>query len=340
MSDKFMSIFDFDTLYPVVNSLRCIKSEAEINLMREVCSISSKAHIYAMVNCMPTFQEFQLAALFREYFAYAGADDTAYFSVCGGGRNASVLHYEVNTEELNDGDLVLCDMGAKKDGMCSDITCTYPVNGKFTQIQKDIYNIVLEAQTSSIKMLKPGVAYADIQDNSFKVILKGLTKLGILKGDQQKMFEAKVHKIFMPHRLGHYLGFRTHDVGKPRKNLKPEDIEYNKQYLSVDEDILEENMCLTVEPGIYFIQSLAEKAKNDPDMSDFFDFDKLQEYWSVGGVRIEDDLRITSDGYENFTKVKCLSKINFKCPRTVEEIEKVMAQGKYVMPSHKIWNKT
>lgn len=299
----FSDKFDYDLLYPVVNSLRCIKTDLEIDLMRETCAISSRAHIYAMVNCMPTFYEYQLSALFREYFAHAGADDTAYFSVCAGGRNASVLHYEVNLEELKDGDLVLCDMGAKKDGMCSDITCTYPVNGKFSQIQKDIYNIVLKAQRTSIEMLKPGVAYADVQDNSFRVILDGLKKLGILKGDKQKMFELKVHKVFMPHRLGHYLGFRTHDVGKQRKVQRPGDTEYNKQYLSVDEDVLEKNMCLTVEPGIYFIKSLIQNAKDDPDMSPYFDFDKLEEYMSVGGVRIEDDLRITDEGYENFTKV-------------------------------------
>ena len=287
----------------MVNALRCIKTESEIKLMREICAISSRAHIYCMTNCMPSFQEYQLSALFREYFAYAGADDTAYFSICGGGRNASTLHYETNTDELKDGDLVLCDMGAKKNGMCSDITCTYPVNGKFTQNQKEIYNIVLEAQTSSIKMLKPGVEYSDIQDNAFRVILKGLTNLGILKGDQKEMFQLKIHKIFMPHRLGHYLGFRTHDVGKPRREKKPNDKEYNKQYLSVDEDILESNMCLTVEPGIYFIDSLIQKAKDDEDMNSYFDFDLLEHYRSVGGVRIEDDLRITNDGYENFTKV-------------------------------------
>lgn len=274
--------------------------------MRKICDISSRAHIYCMTNCLPTLQEYQLAALFKEYFSFANADDNAYYSICGGGRNAAVLHYETNTEELKDGDLVLCDMGGKKDGMCSDITCTYPVNGKFSQNQKDIYNIVLKAQTTSIKMLKPGVAYADIQENSFKVILDGLCKIGILKGNQDEMYNKKIHKIFMPHRLGHYLGFRTHDVGLQRPADKDKSIEYNKQYLSVDEDILQANMCLTVEPGIYFIESLIEDAKNNEDISNYFDFDLLEHYMSVGGVRIEDDLRITEDGYENFTKVRWL----------------------------------
>lgn len=303
LENAFSDSLDYDTLYPVINELRCIKSEKEINLMREICAISSQAHIYAMTNCMPTFLEYQLAALFTEYFSHGDADDHAYFPICGGGRNASVLHYETNTMELNDGDLVLCDMGAKKNGMCSDITCTYPVNGKFNPIQKQIYNIVLEAQTSSIKMLKPGIAYADVQDNAFRVILKGLSNLGILKGDLEKMFELKVHKIFMPHHLGHFLGFRTHDVGKRRTELKPDDTEYNKQYMTLWEVNLETNMCITVEPGIYFIDSLIQNAKDDGDLAPFFDFDMIQHYRSVGGVRIEDDLRITDDGYENFTKV-------------------------------------
>ena len=144
----------------------------------------------------------------------------------------------------------------------------------------------------------------------------------------------------MPHRLGHYLGFRTHDVGLQRPADKDKSTEYNKQYLSVDEDILQANMCLTVEPGIYFIESLIEDAKNNEDISNYFDFDLLEHYMSVGGVRIEDDLRITEDGYENFTKVRWLIiESNLQCPRTVEDIEKVMAQGKEIMPSHQIWHK-
>ena len=304
MENTFSDILDYNTIYPIVNSLRCIKSEAEIDLMRKICEISSRAHIYCMTNCLPTMMEYQLAALFKEYFAYADADDNAYFSICGCGRNAAVLHYETNTEPLKDGDLVLCDMGGKKDGMCSDITCTYPVSGKFSQDQKDIYNIVLKAQTTSIAMLKPGIPYADVQDNSFRVILDGLLKLGILKGDQTEMFNKKIHKIFMPHRLGHYLGFRTHDVGQQRPYDKTKSLEFNKQYLSVDEDILAKNMCLTVEPGIYFIESLIDGAKTNAEISDYFDFDLLEKYIPVGGVRIEDDLRITENGFENFTKVK------------------------------------
>ena len=306
LEKNFPDSLEYDLMYPVVNAVRCIKSEKEITLMREICDISSRAHIYAMTNCMPTFQEYQLGALFQEYFSYAGADDHAYYPICGGGRNASVLHYETNTEELQNGDLVLCDMGAKKDGMCSDITCTYPINGKFSPNQKQIYNIVLEAQTTSIEMLKPGVAYGDIQNNAFRVILKGLCNLGILKGDQNKMFQLKVFKVFMPHGLGHYLGYRTHDVGLQRRVFKTNNTEYSKQYLTLTEDILQPNMCLTVEPGIYFIDSLIQQAKDNEDISQFFDFDMVEHYRSVGGVRIEDDLRITSNGYENFTKVRLI----------------------------------
>lgn len=300
---EFASLLDYNTVYPIINNLRCIKSKAEIDLMRETCAISSKAHIYAMTNCMPTFNEYQLAALFQEYFAYAGADSNAYYPICGGGRNASILHYETNTEELKDGDLVLCDMGAQKNGMNSDITCTYPVNGKFSNNQKEIYNIVLKAQTTSIEMLKPDVPYSNVQDNAFMVILQGLIDLGLLQGDIQEMFQNKIHKVFMPHRLGHYLGYRTHDVGLQRKVTDPGNIEFNKQYDTIEEDILRPNMCLTVEPGIYFVSSLLDDVINDKEKAKYFNFDRINTFMSVGGVRIEDDLCITEIGYENFTKV-------------------------------------
>lgn len=271
--------------------------------MRETCLISSKAHIYAMSNVLPGLMEYQLSGMFQEYFAHAGGDDNAYPSICGGGRNASTLHYETNTDELQSGDLVLCDMGCKKNGMCSDITCTYPVSGTFSQTQKEIYELVLKAQSTSIAMLRPDVAYGDVQMNAFMVILQGLIDLKLLKGDIQAMYNLKVHKVFMPHHLGHYLGSRTHDVGLQRTVFKPEDKEYNKQYLSIWEDSLKANMCLTVEPGIYFIQTLLDAAKENAEISGFFDFEVIGKYMDVGGVRIEDDLRVTEDGYENFTKV-------------------------------------
>lgn len=291
-------------VYPIINNLRCIKTEKEIDLMREACLISSKAHIYAMTNALPGIKEYQLSAMFQEYFAYAGADDNAYPSICGSGRNASILHYEANTEDLKSGDLVLCDMGAKKNGMCADITCTYPISGTFSPKQKEIYNLVLQAQTTAIKMLRPNILYSDIQRTAFMVILQGLVELGILKGDTQQMYNLKVHKVFMPHHLGHYLGLRTHDVGLQRREFKSGDTEYNKQYLNIFEDTLKANMCLTVEPGIYFIESLLDAAKENEEIRDFFDFDVIETYMSVGGVRIEDDLRVTKTGYENFTKVK------------------------------------
>ena len=287
----------------MLNNLRCIKSEREIELMRETCLISSKAHMYAMSNVLPGVMEYQISGLFQEYFAHAGADDNAYPSICGGGRNASILHYQTNTDRLKSGDLVLCDMGCKKNGMCSDITCTYPVSGTFSETQKEIYELVLEAQTSSIAMLKPNIAFQEVQRNAFMVILQGLTDLNLLRGDIQTMYTLKVHKVFMPHHLGHYLGSRTHDVGLQRRVLKPEDVEYNKQYLTIWEDTLQSNMCLTVEPGIYFIESLLDAAKENVQISGFFDFHVIAKYTHIGGVRIEDDLRITSDGYENFIKV-------------------------------------
>ena len=222
----------------------------------------------------------------------------------------------VNTDTLRDGRLILCDMGAQKGGICSDITCTYPINGKFTFKQKQIYEIVLKTQTDAISSLREGASYKNIQVQAYKTILLGLKEVGILLGDVDEMYEKLIHKIFMPHRLGHYIGYRTHDVGLQKK--EGTDKEDRKSYYSVDEcTSLVAGMTLTVEPGIYFIETLINKSKNEPARL-YINYDKLAQYTEeIGGVRIEDDLIVTKDGYINTTV----------CPRTVQEIETCMSGG-------------
>ena len=182
--------------------------------------------------------------------------------------------------------------------------------GKF---YKEIYEIVLKAQTSSINRLKPGVNYADIQTDAFKIILQGLKTLGLLQGDVNEMFAKNVHSVFMPHHLGHYIGYKTHDVGLQVKEGR--DKEERKGYSAVyDNAILQKGMTLTVEPGIYFIDVLIEKSKSE-EIQYYFNYQVINDYKKeIGGVRIEDCLIITEDGFENCTD----------CPRTVEQIEKCM----------------
>ena len=202
---------------------------------------------------------------------------------------------------------MLCDLGFKRYGICSDITTTFPVSGKFTEKQKKIYNLVLDIQRDAISKLKDGAYYRQIQAECYKGIVAGLKDLGLLKGDVEEMHKAGIGLDFMPHSIGHYIGFKVHDVGlqvripdDPQGKLNPEKY---KQYQSVTREVLMEGMVITVEPGIYFIETLIEQAKKNEAKSKYFNFDKIKEYMEVGGVRIEDNLLITATGSENLSDV-------------------------------------
>ena len=189
-------------------------------------------------------------------------------------------------------------------GICSDITTTFPISGKFNQKQKDIYNIVLKAQKKSISLIKIGSSYSSIQDIAFKIILEGLKELNVLKGEIDEMFEEKIHFLFMPHSLGHYIGFRTHDVGFTRELNSTLPIEEQYMYEPVTRDILKKGIITTVEPGIYFIEMLKQKAIQNEKQNKFINFDKWDYYFEVGGVRIEDCIYLDEDGGRILTEVK------------------------------------
>ena len=309
---------DENTLYPILNNTRTIKSQEEIECMREICKISSLGHIEAMRLCKPGMYEYQIDAIFYNKCNEYNISQYAYWSICGSGKDCSILHYVNNDKKMKSGDLLLCDMGTKKYSICSDITTTFPVNGVFTTKQKDIYNIVLDSQLKSIKALKPGIFFSEISKISFITILEGLKRLKMLKGDIEDMYKKNIHYYFMPHSLSHYIGFKVHDVGFQKRILsdqknfyKPENY---KQYTSVTRDVIYDGIVTTVEPGIYFIDVRFDQAKKNKDICDLFDFDVIESYKEVGGVRIEDDVWVTGDGVEVLTK----------CPRTVEEIERCM----------------
>jgi Xaa-Pro dipeptidase len=254
----------------------------------------------------------------KKYWNSQNASEWAYWPICCSGRDCSVLHYHLNNKCMKDGDFVLCDLGGKRFGICSDITTTFPVSGKFSKKQKEIYDITLKAQLESIKALMPGKKLGDIQDDCFKILLEGLRDLGILKGDVQQLFEQKIYGYFMPHSIGHYIGFKTHDVGFKREqpvvdpnNSNPESPaqpvltpEQLNMYEPVTRDVLRAGVVTTIEPGIYFIEILKEKAKSKPELAEYFDFDKYEEYMEVGGVRIEDDIWVTENGFDMLTVVR------------------------------------
>ena len=226
----------------------------------------------------------------------------AYGCICASGPNAATLHYVLNNRDMEDGDLYLTDMGIRFLGYCSDISATFPVNGKFTDKQKLIYQIVLDSNTGVIEYIKPGITkYAEIDKLSKIIILKGLQNIGILKKeyDPEDMFNDGLARTFMPHTVGHFLGLDVHDLGRKTVTYK-------------SNAILQNGNFITVEPGIYFIDMLMDEAEQSPILSKYINIEELEKYRGFGGVRIEDDVMIGEDSVESYQKV---------LPRTIKEIE-------------------
>ncbi|AWB68388.1 Xaa-Pro aminopeptidase [Saccharobesus litoralis] len=273
-------------LRSILHEMRLIKSEQEIAIMRQAAQISAQAHIRAMQFVEPGKFEFQVEAELHHEFAMQGARSPAYGSIVAGGDNANILHYTENQDELQNGDLLLIDAGGELQGYAADITRTFPVNGQFTEPQALLYQLVLDAQTESMRLIKPGNTIKQATDKAIEVIAQGLIDLGILSGTLSQVIEQKTYRQFFMHGLSHWLGLDVHDVG---------------EYKLDDQDRpLLPGMVLTVEPGIY----IAKGAEVDPK-------------WQGIGIRIEDNVVITEQGYENLT---C------DAPKTIDEIQRIMAQ--------------
>jgi Xaa-Pro aminopeptidase len=276
--------YEFVSLDYLLHDMRLYKSREELSLMRKAAKISVQAHINAMKICQPGLYEYELEAEFLCAFKRNGAD-WAYSSIVGGGENGCILHYTENNSSLKDKDLVLIDAGAEYQGYAADITRTFPVNGKYTVPQKEIYEVVLKAQEAAFAQVKPGNHWNDPHNAAVKALTKGMVEIGLLKGKPAQLIKDGSYMKYYMHRTGHWLGMDVHDVGDYK----------------VDDNwrLLEPGMVLTVEPGLY-IPAGIRGAKR---------------WWNIG-VRIEDDLAVTKDGYELLTK---------GLPRTVDEIETLMA---------------
>lgn len=251
---------------PIVHEMRMFKSNFEIDILRHACKISAQAHCRAMRSCKPSMHEYQLEAEILHEFAWQGARSPSYNTIVGAGNNGCILHYENNSALLKDGDLVLIDAGCEYQYYAGDITRTFPINGQFSQAQRDIYNIVLAAQYQAIDLLKPGTSIMEVNDHVVKTMVTGLVKLGIMQGDVDSLIADKAYTAFYMHGLGHWLGIDVHDVGSGRDR------------------ILEPGMVLTVEPGLYINQ--------DAD---------VPECYKGIGIRIEDNILITASGNEVLT---------------------------------------
>jgi Xaa-Pro aminopeptidase len=270
----------------LLHEMRLFKTDEEVALMQRSADIAAEAHREAMRAARPGAKEYEIEALIEYAFRRAGASGPAYNTIVGGGANATILHYVENSAELRDGDLLLIDAGAEYEGFASDITRTFPVNGRFARAQRDVYDLVLESQTRCIEMIKPGVTLDDMHTRSVEILTEGMARLGLLKGEPSKLIEEGEYKKFYMHRLSHYLGLDVHDVGA--------------YHLEGGSRALEPGMVLTVEPGLY----VAEDSEDIPD-----------QYRGIG-VRIEDDVLVTADGHRVLTD---------KAPKDAEEIESLMA---------------
>ena len=242
------------------------------------------------------------------------------------GPNAAVLHYghagEPNARQSVAGEVCLFDMGAEYFGYGSDVTCSFPVNGKVTTLQRPIFQAVLQAQIAVYEMIRPGVSWVDCHQAAEGAILKGLIEIGLVqKGDQTvaELVAMRLGAVFMPHGLGHLIGIDTHDVGGYLPG-HPERIQEPGLRSLRTARILRENMTLTVEPGCYFIDHLLDEALSDSSpLRPYLNVEKVNEYRGFGGVRLEDVVVVTSTGCVNYTL----------CPRTIDEIESVMGGGQW-----------
>lgn len=269
-------------LLPLVGRLRLIKDQNEIAFIKKAAHITARAHKAAMALAAPGVNEREVQALIDYIYAKEGASGPAYESIVAGGDNANILHYVDNSDELKNGDLLLIDAGSEFNLYASDVTRTFPVNGKFSSIQKDVYQIVLEAQKASLRASKPGSCIADVHLEAAKVLALGLKDLGLLKEIPTDLLADPTFKSFYPHGTSHWLGLDVHD---------------NCPYTDGPNDIsFAPGMIFTVEPGLYFPRGKAH----------------IPESLQGIGIRIEDDILINDVGYENLTSM---------IPKEIKEVE-------------------
>ncbi|PNY26208.1 Peptidase M24, structural domain protein, partial [Tolypocladium capitatum] len=288
---------DFEALKDAIARSRVVKDEFEVAMMRKANHISSLAHRAVVQRARSAAYERELEAAFLDVCVAHGAKEMAYHPILAGGRAAATLHYVHNDAPLEGKQNVLIDAGAEWDNYASDITRTFPLNGKFTKESRQIYDIVYKMNTDCTEMIRAGVLWDDIHLHAHKIAIDGLLALGILEGDAGEILDARTSAAFFPHGLGHYLGLDTHDVGG-NPNRRDEDKLF--RYLRLRGRI-PAGSVVTVEPGVYFCEFIIKPYLDDPVHGKYINAAVLDKYWDVGGVRIEDNVLVTEAGYENLT---------------------------------------
>lgn len=305
-------------LIKAVVDLRSKKDAYEIDELEKAAATGYEMHVTSMKMAMPGVWEQKIAGTI-EGIAVAGGGMLSFPVILS--QNGQTLHNHDHSQILQEGRFMITDAGAETAlHYASDFTRTVPVGGKFTNKQKDIYNVVLAANNKGTSLSKPGVKYFDVHVETAKVIASGLKDLGIMKGDPEVAAKTGAYALFMPHGLGHMMGLDVHDMEDIGENYVGYDEETKRSEIFGLAGLrlgrkLEEGFVLTNEPGIYFIPELIEKWQSEKKFADFINYDKVQEYINFGGIRLEDDLLITNDGCRLIGK---------RIPITVEEIEETM----------------
>jgi Xaa-Pro aminopeptidase len=251
--------------------MRIIKTEEEKIWLRKACQITAEGHLEGMKFTRPGVNERQIASVINHSFRMNGSVRDGYNPIVASGNSATTLHYNFNDQDCQNGDFVLIDMGAEYNHYTGDVTRTFPVNKRFSEPQKRFYQSVLDVQKEILKMIRPGLQFKDLQETAISLLSGQLLELGILTGSKEHVIEQARYKKYYPHGVSHWLGMDVHDIGLYRKDNKSR--------------ILEEGMCFTVEPGLYVPYDDSEAPK---------EFRGL-------GVRIEDNILVTSTGHENMT---------------------------------------
>lgn len=278
--------------WPMLTQARQVKSDYEIRMVKEAIDITCDGLNAVMKAAKADVWEYQIEAMLEETYKKRNAFDWGFPSIIASGPNATTLHYETNQRQMKNGDLLLMDVGAEYKYYTADVTRTIPVNGKFSPEQTEIYNIVLQAQEAAMKAIRPGVKLPDVHNAGSEVVKQGLKTLGLItdtSGDQ--------YKTWFMHGVSHWLGMDVHDTGERKRPFEP-------------------GMIFTVEPGIYIRSDALDNLPSTPENEKFKAAVKtaFEKYKNIG-VRIEDDVLVTSNGYENLSK---------KAPRTISEIEQAM----------------
>jgi Xaa-Pro aminopeptidase len=277
---------------PILDGLRQVKTAYELKVMEESARISSDAHMAGMRAAKPGAWEYEVEAAIEFTYKRNGASDWGYPSIVGSGPNANVLHYNASSRQMKDGDLLLVDAAANYKYITVDITRTYPINGRFSPVQRDIYNLVFQAHEASRAFAKPGVVLADVHQKSVDVIKQGLLKLGLITDASGEQW-----RLWYTHGSNHWIGMDVHDVGDYRRPLEP-------------------GMTFVIEPGIYIRESALENLPKTAENAAFIEKVRpaVQKYKDTG-VRLEDSYVVTATGLRNLSE---------RVPRTIEEIEAFM----------------